>query len=98
MNDAELGRIFKALGEPARLAILRKLPTTDRCEGVYNVSELAGELGLSQPTVSRHLGILKTAGLVKCRRMCRDVYYWLDKAAVKQALAQTRDALLVRDD
>ena len=49
---------------------------------MYNVSELAEELGVGQSTVSHHLGILKAAGLVGCQKMCRDVYYWVDRKAV----------------
>ncbi len=95
MNDydvqtsaAELVRTFKALGEPVRLQILRLLPLTDeKCDDVYNVSELAEELGLAQPTVSHHLCVLKNAGLVKCRKMCRDKYYWVDCEALSTAMA-----------
>lgn len=79
-------RQLKALGDLARLRILSKLPITDDCEEVYNVSELAKELGLPQPTVSHHLNILFNAGLVQKRKMCRDVYYWIDQEAFTSAI------------
>ncbi len=93
MNDydadssaSDLVRVFKALGEPVRLQILQLLPLTESCEEVYNVSELAEALGLAQPTVSHHLCVLKKAGLVRCRKMCRDKYYWVDRTALDAAL------------
>lgn len=75
---------FKALADPVRLRICRTLPESCECDRVYNVSELAAEIGLSQPTVSHHLAVLKKAGLVRCRKMCRDVYYWLDRDAARR--------------
>ena len=87
-SASDLVRVFKALGEPVRLQILRLLPLTDAsCEDVYNVSELAETLGLAQPTVSHHLCVLKKAGLVRCRKMCRDKYYWVDRQALDTALS-----------
>ena len=80
--------VFKALGDPLRLGILRLLPDSDCCSAVYNVSELAEELGVSQPTVSHHLKLLKHAGVVRCSRMCRDVYYWIDREALDAALRE----------
>jgi len=87
METAKLALCFKALGEPARLRILQRLPLTNNCEDVYNVSELAEELEIPQPTVSHHLKILHQAGLVQCAKMCRDVYYWIEQPAVEEALA-----------
>jgi ArsR family transcriptional regulator len=85
----QLSLQFKALGDPLRLRILQLLPDAPRCEDVYNVSELAEELHVAQPTASHHLRILRQAGLVQAEKMCRDVYYWVDRAAleaVSQAL------------
>lgn len=78
---------LRALGDPMRLRILRLLPVEDRCEDVYNVTELAGELGLAQPTVSHHLQVLRHAGLVRSRKMCRDVYYWIDLKQLRRVWA-----------
>ena len=91
----QMGEVFKALGDPVRLGILRLLPDTDDCCcAVYNVSELAEELGVSQPTVSHHLKILKHAGIVHCSRMCRDVYYWIDRPALESTMAEFGDAIV----
>ena len=51
--------LFRLLGDEARLRILRLLH-----EERLNVSELTGILGIAQSGVSRHLGLLKDAGLI----------------------------------
>jgi DNA-binding transcriptional ArsR family regulator len=53
---------FQALAEPRRVAILDLLR-----DGERPVGDLVGELGLSQPAVSKHLRVLKDAGLVEAR-------------------------------
>jgi len=78
----KLSCALKALGDPLRLRILDLLPDSGQCEAVYNVSELALELGIPQPTVSHHLRILKDAGIVRSRKLHRDVYYWIDRETV----------------
>lgn len=89
MDDTRSEQI-KALGDPVRLRMVALLPTRPNCPDVYNVSELAEELGLAQPTVSHHLKVLKQARLVRCRKMCRDVYYWVDRAAYTELLRHLR--------
>jgi ArsR family transcriptional regulator len=79
-SDANLAKQLWAVGDPVRLRILRLLPREAECEQGNNVSMLAAELKLAQPTVSHHLRVLRQAGLVSYRKMCRDVYYWIDPA------------------
>ncbi len=93
MSLNDLAQQFKALGEPTRLRILELLPPSPDCEEVYNVSELAEELALPQPTVSHHLKVLYQAGLVKNQKMCRDVYYWVDRSAVEATLTGLNNAV-----
>lgn len=88
-----LAEQLKALADPMRLRILELLPADDTCEDVYNVSELARELGITQPSVSHHLLILKRAKIVKCRKMCRDVYYWVDIKHVQSLMSRTERIL-----
>jgi DNA-binding transcriptional ArsR family regulator len=57
----ELGA-FQALAEPRRLAILDLLR-----DGERPVGDLVGQLGITQPAVSKHLRILREAGLVEAR-------------------------------
>ena len=53
--------LFKALGHPARVAIMEYLMKVDGCI----CGDIVNELPLSQPTVSQHLKELKNAGLIK---------------------------------
>lgn len=66
--------VFKALGDPHRLAILATLA---RAEDEYCVCDFTAALPLNQPTVSHHLKLLRTAGLVTCERRGTWVYYRL---------------------
>jgi ArsR family transcriptional regulator len=62
--------LFRLLSDSTRLRLLRLL-TRDR----FNVTELTGILGVAQSNVSRHLGLLKDAGLVTEEREAGYVYY-----------------------
>src|SRR6266849_8126416 len=64
--------LFRLLGDEARLRLLRVL-ARER----LNVTELTGVLGLAQSGVSRHLGLLKDAGLVAEERDGGFTYYRL---------------------
>jgi len=90
MQHTELAQQLKAIGDPTRLRILQLLPRTKTCQGVYNVSELADELGIPQPTVSHHLKILSQAKLVSCEKMCRDAYYWINEPVVEAVCSSFR--------
>src|SRR5690606_28468131 len=64
--------VFRLLADPTRLRLMRVL-AYDR----FNVTELTGILALAQSGVSRHLGLLKDAGLVEEDREAGFVYYHL---------------------
>jgi len=81
-------QICHALGDPKRLMILYALGRQPRY-----VSELAAELNLPQPTVSRHLKILRDRALVKTSRDGASVYYALADERVIQALDLLRAML-----
>ena len=55
--------VFNALSDPIRLEILSFLRDGEKC-----VCEIVPQLNLIQPLVSRHLKILKDAGIVRCRK------------------------------
>jgi ArsR family transcriptional regulator len=76
-----LAKQLWALGDAARLRIIAHLPRNPDCKFRNNVTHLAEDLGIPQPTLSHHLRVLRQAGLVSNKRMCRDVFYWLDEAA-----------------
>ena len=63
--------LFKALGDPTRRAIFQRLSR----EGEQTVHALTDFAGVSQPAVSKHLGALKLAGLVRDRRQGRETHY-----------------------
>jgi DNA-binding transcriptional ArsR family regulator len=88
--EGHFAKVFAALGEPTRLKIMQILPREPRCDQMYNVVELAEELGLRQPTVSHHLKILSDAGLVAARRDCNSVYYYVNQPAVLEWMGQTK--------
>lgn len=59
--DRELADLSKALGHPARIQILRLLARRGEC----HCGEIVNEIPLAQSTVSQHLKILKSAGLIR---------------------------------
>ena len=72
------GDPFGALGDPNRRTILQLLAAGDR-----SVTELAGELPISRPAVSRHLRLLKEAGLVADRAEGTRRLYRLDDEGIE---------------
>jgi len=70
---ADLATRFKALADPARVAIVNRLAGA----GEVCVCAFVDDLDLSQPTVSHHLRILRKAGLVEARRHGTWAYYRL---------------------
>jgi len=70
MQTATEDRIFQALADPSRRAILESLT-----HGEAAVKDLTARFHISQPAVSQHLATLKEAGLVNARREGRCVYY-----------------------
>ena len=75
---AAQSRVFHALADPSRRAILESLT-----RGEAAVGELTARFHISQPAVSQHLATLKRAGLVKGRRDGRHVYYRVDPRGLK---------------
>jgi ArsR family transcriptional regulator len=72
----EDSEILKALGHPVRLKIVRGLLSKKEC----NVNKMVKELGLPQSTVSQHLGLLRSRGLVSIRKEgVQTCYRILDK-------------------
>ena len=63
--------LFKSLADPTRRALFERLSR----DGEQTVRVLTGTSGVSQPAVSKHLGILKHAGLVRARHRGRQTHY-----------------------
>jgi len=63
--------LFRSLADPTRRAIFERLCR----EGEQTVGALTAQSGVSQPAVSKHLGVLKEAGLVRDRHEGRQTHY-----------------------
>jgi DNA-binding transcriptional ArsR family regulator len=74
--------VFAALADPTRRAIFEHLAR----DGEQNVRSLTARAGVSQPAVSKHLGILKHAKLVRDRRDGRETHYSAQLQALKPVL------------
>src|SRR4029079_13597308 len=61
---AQLNRAFAALADPTRRGIVVRL-----ARGEASVSDLVGHFSLTQPTISSHLKVLESAGLISRRRV-----------------------------
>lgn len=77
MDTRQYSKYFKAFSDQSRLTIMQLLSG-----GEMTVSQLTAKLGLAQPTVSRHLAVLRAAEVVNDRRDGQQVYYSLNKKAV----------------
>ena len=65
--------VFKALGSPARLTLVRTLIAGERC-----VCDLVQAVGLGWSTTSRHLDILREAGVVSSDKRGQKIFYRLE--------------------
>ena len=77
----ELATVAKALGHPARIAILQYLLKTNAC--ICN--DLVGEIPLAQPTISRHLKELKAVGIIQGTIEGTSVNYCINGERWKEA-------------
>lgn len=76
----ELATMAKAIGHPARIAILQHLVKKNACV----CGDLVEELGLAQATTSQHLKELKTAGIIKGNVEGVSVCYCIDPKVWRQ--------------
>ncbi|WP_211474299.1 ArsR/SmtB family transcription factor [Collimonas humicola] len=75
---AEPTAVLKILSDPTRRAIFERLSR----DGEMTVHALTAPSGVSQPAISKHLGALKLAGLVRGRRDGRETYYSAEPKAL----------------
>jgi DNA-binding transcriptional ArsR family regulator len=75
MTLKQRAAVFKALGHPARLAIVDRLAAGECC--VCVLMEMAHLPNLSGPTVSQHLLVLKSAGVIGDEKRGKRVFYRL---------------------
>jgi ArsR family transcriptional regulator, cadmium/lead-responsive transcriptional repressor len=81
--------MFRSLGDPARLAILRHVAV-----GEHRVVDLTAHLGLAQSTVSAHLACLRDCGLVHSRPQGRASMWSLNHSAELLAVLGAAERLL----
>jgi ArsR family transcriptional regulator, arsenate/arsenite/antimonite-responsive transcriptional repressor len=77
---------FKALSDPTRREILRLLG-----RGEMSVGEIVDRFAMSQPSISRHLAVLRAAGLVTARREGQNVVYVLDTTVMQDVVRALLD-------
>lgn len=73
-----IATLIKALGHPARIAIIEYLVKVDTCI----CGDIVNELPLAQPTISQHLKELKNAGLIKGNVEGNAICYCIDEKAI----------------
>jgi ArsR family transcriptional regulator len=86
---ADMTKIFKALGDPTRLAIFELVRScgTDGCsedEASDSLSQIAERFGLSLSTVSHHVKELRNSGLITCEKRGQRLYCTVDQDALRE--------------
>lgn len=79
--------LFRTLADPTRRAIFERLCR----EGEQTVGGLTAQAGVSQPAVSKHLAVLKQAGLVRDRHQGRQTHYSAQLAALAPLVDWTNE-------
>lgn len=82
MNYEEYSEIFKALSHPIRLKIVCGLSKKENC----NVTTMAENIGVSQPSISQHLNVLKSANIIFGYRKANQICYKLENSIVRKII------------
>jgi len=90
---ARIAEVLKAMADPTRLKVLHALQTGERC-----VTEILHAVGGSQANVSKHLSVLRRAGLVDCRREGLNVFYRIIDPGVFTICRNVCDSIELRLD
>ena len=81
-------KIIKAMAHPSRLFIIEELSKHERC-----VNELTEMIGADASTVSKHLSVLKNAGLVTDEKRANSIYYTLRCPCIMDFVGCVEDVL-----
>jgi ArsR family transcriptional regulator len=81
-------KIIKAIAHPSRLFIIEELNKQERCVG-----ELTEMIGADASTVSKHLSVLKNAGLVMVEKRGNSIFYQLRVPCIMQFIGCVEDVL-----
>lgn len=79
--------LFRALSDPTRRTLFERLCR----EGEQTVGALTATAGVSQPVVSKHLGVLKQAGLIQGRQQGRNTHYRVQAKALAPLVDWTKE-------
>jgi len=79
-EQIDIAAIAKVLAHPARVAILQYISAQNAC--ICN--DIVAEIGLSQPTISQHLQVIRSAGLIKGSFEGKSICYCLDVPRFKE--------------
>ena len=82
-------RIFTALGDPHRQRIVLMFEEDER----LSVGQIVGASPLSRSAVAHHLRVLREAGVLRCEKVGKEVWYWPEPTNVRSALQAVRDYL-----
>ena len=82
--------IFKALGDPRRITLLAYLC---QCQGPCQVTPLAEVAGIDVSVVSRHLAMLRDAGILQAEKRGKEVFYTVRYSALSHSLRTMADAI-----
>lgn len=80
MNKSRLDLVFSALSDPTRRSMLAQL-----AEGERNITALAERYDVSQPAISKHLGVLEKAGLIHRTKSGREFLIRVDPRPIDEA-------------
>ena len=84
-----IARVFVALGDPHRQRVLLMFEPGER----LNVGQIVAASTLSRTAVSHHLRMLREAGVLLREKVGKEVYFWPDVDAVRDALAAVQEYL-----
>ena len=87
-NYAMTARIMKAVAQPIRLAIVDTLR-----QGQRSVSDIADAVGAERSNVSRHLGVLASAGILNSRKEGLQVFYNLHTPCILRVFDCVREVI-----
>ena len=88
-----MGDAFKALADPTRRHILELL-----AQGDLTAGEIAAHFSMSKPSVSHHLSILKSAGLICDQRSWQNIVYSVNLTVFQELIKWFYDVDLVKGD
>ncbi|MGC4119277.1 MAG: metalloregulator ArsR/SmtB family transcription factor [Myxococcales bacterium] len=83
-------RLFKALSDPKRISLLIRLAEE---KGPRTVGQVAQGAGIDLSVVSRHLAVLREAGIIKCEKQGKEVRCQVQTAPLVKVLRELADAL-----